>query len=259
VVENASGDRALETIADLPVTTIEAGRNGGFSYGCNLGVAAGSAPYVLLLNPDAQLGTADLQALVAVLDRDPGVAIVGPKLYETSDAVAPSQRRFPTAATTWGQALLLHRVWPALDELIHDPAAYAAPAEPDWISGACMLVRRSALEAIGGMDEGFFLYCEDTDVCRRLRDAGHRVAYEPAAVARHVGGASGDRGALRPVLATSRVRYARKHGGRIAAAVERAGIAVGEALHAMLTLPRRERSRGHLAALRAVAGREAGA
>jgi N-acetylglucosaminyl-diphospho-decaprenol L-rhamnosyltransferase len=251
VVDNASPDDALDTIADLrAVQVVRSGRNGGFSWGCNHGVAAGDAPYVLFLNPDAQIDAAALDALRAVLDADPRAAIAGPRILEDDGSPAPSVRRFPRLRTAVGQALFLHRLVPAWDELIHDPAAYAVAREVDWVSGACMLLRRDVLAALGGMDERFFLYCEDTDVCARAWAAGHTVRYTPAATARHVGGVSGDRSGLRPVLTASRIAYARKHSSRPMAALEAAVIVLGEGLHALAKLHRPDARRGHVAALR---------
>ncbi|HMJ33993.1 MAG TPA: glycosyltransferase family 2 protein [Baekduia sp.] len=252
VVDNASPDDATDTVADLEATVVHSGRNGGFSFGCNIGAAAGDAPYVLLLNPDARLAPEDLQRLIGALEADPSAAVAGPVIVEDDGSPAPSQRRFPTLPSTLAQALFVHRLLPRLDELIHDPAAYATPGTPDWVSGACLLIRRSVLTELGGMDERFFLYCEDTDICRRVWDAGHRVRFEPAARARHVGGASGDRSGLRPVLAASRVAYARKRRGRLAAALEALAVGLGEAVHALAKLHRPAQRRGHLAALRAV-------
>jgi N-acetylglucosaminyl-diphospho-decaprenol L-rhamnosyltransferase len=252
VVDNASPDDALDTIADLDVTTVRAGRNGGFSFGCNLGVAAGDAPYVLLLNPDARLEDGALDALRAVLDADPAAGIAAPLIREDDGRPAPTLRRFPRLRSSLAQALFLHRLVPSWDELIHDPAAYAQPHTADWVSGACMLIRRDALAAAGGMDERFFLYCEDTDVCRALWDEGFTVTFTPAAVARHVGGVSGDRSGLRAVLAASRVAYARKHHSAPAATLEAGVIGLGEGLHALAKLRRPAARRGHLAALRAV-------
>jgi len=253
VVDNASPDDAIATVGDLPaLRTVLAGRNGGFSSGCNLGTAAGTAPYVLLLNPDAILQPDALGELVAMLERDDRIGLVAPKLLEPDGTVALSQRRFPRLRSSFAQALFLHRLVPRLDEIVREPSAYTASGAPEWVSGACMLIRRSALEEIGGMDEDFFLYCEDTDVCLRLREAGYGIRFEPSVCAKHIGGVSGPRDRLRPILACSRVTYARKHFRRPAAHVEAFAVALGEAVHAAVKLRRPEQVRGHLAALRAV-------
>ena len=256
VVDNASPDDALETIADLPVTAIRAGRNGGFSFGCNLGAAAGTSEYVLFLNPDAILSPADLAALVAVLDGDRATGLVAPRILGGEGELLLSRRHLPRLRTSFAQALFLHRLlpWAAwTDELVREPEAYDRPGEADWVSGACMLVRRSAFEAIGGFDEGFFLYCEDTDICVRLRAAGHAVRYEPAAVARHIEGSSAPRSELVAIHARSRLRYARLHYGRGGAWLEAAAVCLWALTHAVVAAPRRPATaRGHLAALRAV-------
>lgn len=257
VVDNDSADDGAATIADLPARVIHSGRNGGFAFGCNLGIAAGSAPYVLLVNPDARLTAGAADALAGVLDRDPAAALAGPQILDDDGELHLSQRRFPRLRSTWAEALLLHRLLPGrtwTHEVIHSRAAYDTPGAPDWVSGACMLVRRSALETIGGLDEAFFLYCEDTDLCRRLRDRGWGVAYEPAARVRHIGGQSAPPQSTRPILVCSRVIYARKHAGRLHAALERLGVAVSEAVHAVTTIRRPARARSHVAALRAIVG-----
>jgi N-acetylglucosaminyl-diphospho-decaprenol L-rhamnosyltransferase len=255
VVDNASPDDTEAAIAGVDAALVRAESNGGFAAGCNLGAAGGSADYVLLLNPDARVAEADLMKLVAVLDARPDAALAAPRILEDDGSLAYSLRRFPRRRSTFAQALFLHRLWPRAawtDESVRDPAVYAAPGSPEWVSGACMLVRRSALEAIGGFDEGFFLYCEDTDLCRRLSDAGWGVCFEPAAVARHEGGVSAPRTSLQAVLAASRVRYARKHSSRGSAALETVVIALHELTHTLVNLPRASKARGHARALRAV-------
>lgn len=254
VVDNASPDDSVATIADLDLHLIESPRNGGFSYGCNLGAARGEAPFLLFLNPDARMDATALERLLDVLRAHPEAGLVGPRLLEPGDELAYSRRRFPSNGSTFAQAVFLHRVWPQADwtdELIRDPAAYERAGESEWVSGACMLVRREAFEAIGGFDERFFLYCEDTDLCRRLWDAGHSVRYEPSAVVRHVGGASSEVGATQAILARSRVLYARKHDGAFGARVHAVGVALGEATHAATALSRPASRRGHMAAARA--------
>jgi GT2 family glycosyltransferase len=237
VVDNASPDDGLSTVEDLPLTTRPAGSNRGFAAGCNLGWRQGSAPAVLFLNPDARILADDVRRLAAVL-RDPGVGIAAPRILGDDGALQFSLRRFPTLRSTYAQALFLHRVSPGSswgDEVMRDPDAYASARAVDWASGACLLVRRALLETLDGLDEGFFMYCEDTDLCKRAADAGSVVAYEPLATATHLGGRSAPRASLLPVLAESRCRYAWKHQSRGAAFLTRAGVALGAVTHLLIS------------------------
>jgi GT2 family glycosyltransferase len=255
VVDNACPTDSTSTVADLPVEIARAGRNGGFAAGCNVGIAAGEAPYVLLLNPDARLARADLDALVAVLDADPRVGLAAPRILDSDGSLEYSLRRFPRRRSTYAQALFLHRVWPKAawtDELVRDPAVYDRVGSPEWVSGACMLIRRSALAAVGGMDESYFLYCEDIDVCARLRESGWDVRYEPAATVLHEGGVSHPREELIALQAVNRVKYARKHATSVSVAFEAAGVALGHLTHAVVSITRPKLLRGHLRALAAV-------
>jgi hypothetical protein len=253
VVDNASQDASLEAVRDLDVTAIQLPVNGGFAHGVNAGWRAGSAPYVLLLNPDARIDGASLEALVAEAEEAPGVGAVAPRIVHTDGSLDYSQRRFPRLRSTYAQALFLHRILPSApwtDELVRDEAAYAERNNPDWVSGACVLVLRSALEELSGLDEGFFMYCEDTDLCKRLRALGYELVFAPAAVVVHEGGASTPRAQLLPVLAASRLRYASKHDGRAQALLERGGIALGALTHAALGRGGGPARAGHLRALR---------
>jgi GT2 family glycosyltransferase len=114
------------------------------------------------------------------------------------------------------------------------------------------------LQSIGGFDETFFMYCEDTDLCRRIRLAGHEVSYEPAATITHVGGASAPRPALLPVLASSKVRYARKHSTAIAAGLIRVGLTAGALTHVLLGRGGEATRTGHARSLRLLLSRRAG-
>jgi N-acetylglucosaminyl-diphospho-decaprenol L-rhamnosyltransferase len=253
VVDNNSPDRSLESIADLPVTQIQLDENGGFARGTNAGWRAGSAPYVLILNPDTELTDGALDLLVARIEGDSSLGAVAPRIVSRNGETAHSLRRFPSLRSTYSQAFFLHRLFPTaswVDEVIRDPQVYAAPYRPDWFSGACILVRRRALESIGGLDERFFLYCEDIDLCHRLRDEGFELLYDPAATCVHQGGASADRSALLRILAESRVLYAYKYYSRPAAVLARLGVAIGATTHAVVSRSRR-RCRGHLNALAA--------
>lgn len=253
VVDNASTDGSLETLAGLPVRAIDAQRNAGFGFGCNLGMAAGDAPFVLFLNPDARISPHDLGVLVNALEAEPDVAIVGPRLQDDDGRLVHSQRRYQRLGSTWAEAFFLHRIlrrarW--ANEIVRQDAAYAQEGYPEWLSGACMLGRRDALEALGGFDDGFFLYCEDMDLCARARAAGHRVRYEPSATVHHEGGHSAPRTSLYAILARSRMRFARKHHGPAGATLQRLGLATGALTHVVAAVGRPVRARGYAAAFR---------
>jgi GT2 family glycosyltransferase len=259
VVDNACPERSTDVVADLPVEVVHAPRNGGFAYGCNVGMAAGRSELVLLLNPDARIAPDSLAALTGALRDDPRLAVAGPRTLAADGALVWSRRRFPRLRSTYAQALFLQRLAPHAawtDEVVRDREAYDQDGSPDWLSGACLLLRRSAVEAVGGLDEGFFLYSEETDLLRRLRDAGWDVRFVAGAVATHIGGASAPREVTKRIWAQSRVRYARKHHGPVVAALEAVGVALGALSHAAVWSFRPRVARGHatagLAALRAL-------
>lgn len=257
VVDNASPDDSAAAVADLPVRTIRARRNGGFAYGCNVGISFGMAEFVLLLNPDARIEPASLRTLVNALGADPRLAGVGPRTVGDGGRLQLTQRRFPRLRSTYSQALGLHHLAPAASwagEVIRSPTAYTRPATPEWISGGCVLLRRTALEDVEGLDEGFFLYSEETDLFRRLRRRGWRVGFEPQATAYHKCNGSAPRDASAPILARSRVRYARKHHGALISLLEALGVAIDALLRAAAWAHRPARRRGHLAAARAALG-----
>jgi N-acetylglucosaminyl-diphospho-decaprenol L-rhamnosyltransferase len=255
VVDNASPDDSVGAVADLPARIISAPRNGGFAYGCNLGIAAGSAEFVLLLNPDAEIDATSLAVLMDTLRADPTLAGVGPRTVDDeSGALLFTQRRFPRLRSTYAQALFIHRAAPLAswsDDAIRDTGAYERPGSPEWLSGCCLLLRREALVSVDGLDEGFFLYAEETDLFRRLAAKGWRAGFEPRATASHIGQGSAPADSTEPIRATSRVRYARKHHGPLVAALEALGLALGATSHAAMWIHRPARARGHLVAARA--------
>jgi N-acetylglucosaminyl-diphospho-decaprenol L-rhamnosyltransferase len=236
VVDNASADGSVMVAQAAGAATVACTVNRGFAAGCNRGASAGDAPVVLFLNPDAQVTAAGVRRLAAVLAGDPRIGAVGPRIVDEEGRLCLSQRRFPRLRATFAQALFVHRLVPRarwVQETVTDESDYDAPQEPDWLSGACLAVRRSDLDHLGGWDEGFFLFREDVDICRRLRDAGLVVRYEPAVTAVHQGGASAAAKTVLPVLADSRVRYARKHHGHAVARLERLGVALHALTHAV--------------------------
>jgi N-acetylglucosaminyl-diphospho-decaprenol L-rhamnosyltransferase len=254
VVDNASADGTLETVADLPVHSIQTGANLGFARGCNIGWAGGSSPYVLFLNPDAQLARSSLDALVATLESTPRAGVAAPRIVSETGELQWSLRRFPRLRSTYAQALFLHLVarhaaW--ADEVIRDRDWYERAGVQEWASGACLLVRRSLLEQLGGFDERFFIYCEDIDLCYRTRSAGYEVHYVPDAVAVHAGGASAPREAMTATLTRSRITWARSHRSRLGAAAEQLGIGLEAATRLAVGHGGRLGRRGHAQSLRA--------
>jgi hypothetical protein len=249
VVDNASQDGSLDTIADLPVERIALHENRGFSVGCNAGWRAGRAPYVLFLNPDARIDETSLRALVDVLEGERRVGLVGPRIVAADGALDASQRRFHRVRTTFASALFLHRIlrgaaW--VEDIVRDPAAYRSGGACDWVSGACMLVRRDVLEAIGGFDERFFLYCEDEDLCKRIWNEGHEVRFEPLATCVHAGGASAPRPSLFSVSSRSWLLYAQKHSSSTTFALEWAGLLLYGLTHAAFSRDGARSRIGHL-------------
>src|SRR3954452_18546374 len=138
VVDNAPPVESLSVLDGLGVTAISRPRNGGFSYGCNAGVRAGSGPYVLLLNPDASVEPEALRRLAAVLEGDATVGAVAPRILEEDGSLDLSLRRFPRLVSTFAQALFLHRVFPRAawaDEVVRNERAYERAGSADWVSG----------------------------------------------------------------------------------------------------------------------------
>lgn len=258
LVDNASADGTVEAVrAAFPSVAVVANRdNRGFGSATNqaLGVLGSDAPWVLLLNPDTEVDPDAVATMVGVLAGDPGVAVVGPRLRYGDGTVQPSRYRFPTPWTLVCESTPLGWHWPdnPVARRYHmadvpDDAAH----DVDWLNGAALLCRAEALRAVGGFDEGYFLYAEETDLCRRLRDAGWRVRYEPAAEVIHLEGRSSDQvPAARHVhFQRSRLRYCATHHGRTAAALVRLGVRA--AFAAELLLEALKWTIGHKRALRA--------
>jgi N-acetylglucosaminyl-diphospho-decaprenol L-rhamnosyltransferase len=252
VVDNASPDHSADVVADLPLTLIRLRTNRGFAHGCNVGLNAGAARYVLFLNPDAEITVESILVLANVLEANERIGAVAPRIVEADGALDFSQRRFPRVRSTLSQAFFLHRVFPRAswtDEVVRNVELYEEPHPVDWVSGACVLVRRAIAEQLNGFDEGFFMYCEDKDLCRRIWTAGYEVRFEPSATAVHIGGVSAPRSKLLPVMAASRIRYARKHFPKARALLERLAVMLLALTHMIVSRGGRSRRAGHTAAL----------
>lgn len=219
VVDNHSLDGSAEAVAGREgVTFIDTGANLGFGTAANRGVAACREEYVLVANPDLVMAPGAVAALVAALDAEGSIGVVGPRIHTPDGRLYPSARQFPDLVTAMGHgALGLLRPDNRFSRRYH--LAEASTADPrrdrtyvDWVSGTCMLVRRRAFEAVGGFDEAYFMYVEDVDLCWRLHAHGWRVAYEPAAEVTHEIGVSSRRVPYRMILEHHRSlwRFARR-------------------------------------------------
>lgn len=193
VVDNASSDGSADAVEAIApwVRLVRNRENVGFGRGVNQGVAATKAPLVLLINPDCTIAPGATAILAAVLRDHPECAIAGPKILDPDGGVQGSARGDPDMLTgLFGRTAALRRALPGSAPAKRNVVSAEADAVVDWLSGACMLARRSALQQVGGFDERYFLYWEDADICRRLRRLGLTIRYAPAAVATHQVGRS---------------------------------------------------------------------
>ncbi len=220
LVDGDSGDATPDLVPALfPwVRFLPAGANVGFTKGNNLGAAASRGEILFFLNPDTLVRAAALHALREALLAHPRTGLVGPALYAADGRRQESRRHFPTPVTGFLESTWLGRAWPdnpwARRYHCRDwPAVFQQRV--DWLEGAALMMRRAAFTDIEGFDEGFFMYSEELDLCRRLQISGWTALYCPQAGIRHYGGRSS---AQVPALThihfnTSKVRYYRKFFG----------------------------------------------
>jgi N-acetylglucosaminyl-diphospho-decaprenol L-rhamnosyltransferase len=228
VVDSGSGDDTVSILrsrfAALNVQASE--QNVGFGRGSNLGAAAASGDFLAFVNPDVLLPPGVLASLQQYLEGRPRVAIAGPAIVDGAGRPSIATQRFPSLP------LELKRQWAGLLAPLgwsdRGDRAPCARGPVDWVSGACLVIRREVFEQLGGFDPTFFLYYEETDLCRRVIAAGHEVHHLPDLSVVHDQGAcakaaDGQRhhGRLEGPFRASRRHYFRKHHGRaVATAVE---------------------------------------
>jgi GT2 family glycosyltransferase len=242
VVDNGSGDGIAERLAaEVPgARVVTEPRNRGYGAACNRGASETAGAYLLFLNSDAFVQPGAIETLLSTLERDPAAAVVGPRLINPDGTLQAAIGRLPTpwrifsessglAALMGGRGFLRGHTKTRED--------HARPQVVETLMGAALLVRRSSFEKVGGFDESFFFYAEETDLIARLRRVGFRILYEPSATVVHVGGTSGG-DVLFGQLHASLRRYVRKHHGAVAAAFAGAVLWMGAAaryLFALLT------------------------
>ena len=221
VADNARNDvfvARLSRAASAGYLALE--QNRGYGAGMNAGIASlpEGIKWVLVSNPDVVLEVGAIDALVRAGSEDDRIGSVGPAIL-TDGMIYPSARAVPSLRTGIGHALFAN-IWPGnrwTRAYRRDSSGEAVRRDAGWLSGACVLVRKSAFDAIGGFDDGFFMYFEDVDLGYRLGKAGYRNVYEPAAVVTHTGAHSTTTESARMITAhhESALRFlSRKYSGR---------------------------------------------
>lgn len=190
VVDNASGDGTPEMVAhEFPQVRLIASKvNTGFGAGNNTGIRAATGRYVMIMNPDIAVLDDALDRLVVFMDQNSDVGFVGPRLSNPDGSTQNSCYRFPTPLipvyrrTPFGR---LMRGQTALADYLMTDWDHTKTRDVDWLLGACIMMRRETIEKVGLFDDRFFLYFEDTDLCRRAWEANYRVVYHPEANITH--------------------------------------------------------------------------
>jgi GT2 family glycosyltransferase len=195
------------------VTAIAVGANVGFARANNLGIRATQSDFVLLLNPDTSAPASALRALFEALARRPDAAAAGPRLI---DGDGRPELSFGWTISPTGelfQKLLLALYRRRVESVVRRVERWTREAgEREWVSGACMLVRRTDLDAVGLLDERFFMYTEDVDLCVSLRNRGRKILFVPDAEIRHLRGRSaGTNPDTQRLRRHSQLAYYRKH------------------------------------------------
>ncbi len=194
LVDNASHDGSARLAASkhTEIHLVENPDNRGFSAAVNQGVRWSRAPFVFLLNPDAEVSAGTIGGLAKLARERPRIGAIGPMIRNPDGTVYLSGRKFPTVGEAVGHAFIgpfrpdnrFSRAYALADW------DRSTEREVDWVSMSCMLLRRTALDDVGLLDERFFLYGEELDLCTRLRDAGWKVLFTPEVEVAHEGGVS---------------------------------------------------------------------
>lgn len=235
VVDNAShdGSQAMVTAEFPAVTLLALDRNLGFAAANNVALRRAASPRILLLNPDATLAADALARLMATLDARPGAAVAGPRILNPDGSLQSCGYGFPTLLSEIRQSKRVNRLVSLVagPGRVPDAAAPDTVREVDWCDGACMLLRRDALDGVGLLDEQYFLYTEELDWCLNARRAGWSIVVDPHAVVWHHRGQSststGTSSRATALLVETRLRYYRKNHSLVTAMAAAAVVSAG--------------------------------
>ncbi len=238
VVDNASTDGTAEYVAEIApwVLLIRSDVNLGFGRGCNKGFEHVSTEYVLILNPDASLGVRALEALVSFMDKHPSAGIASPAIQEGDNAVLQAAGLMTTPMTVVRGSIGSSQPFKKRRAIVPG----GDPFRTSWVCGAIMLIRTKLFRSLGGFDPRFFLYFEETDLCRRAAECGSEIWAVGSAVAKHIGGASAKAvggelhsSCLSEHYYRSRFYYLVKHFGWLRALITEATVILAEKLRLM--------------------------
>lgn len=187
------------------VTICHDGRNLGFAAAANKALVESDAPFVTLLNPDTVVQNDFFKTALSYMENHRDVGITGPAILNPDGSIQGSARSFPNPLTgLFGRGSLLTKLYPknriSRANILTDRCDGKSPIEVDWVSGACMVVRRKAIDQVGPLDERFFLYWEDADWCMRMHQNGWKVTYFPVPRVVHYVGASSSQRVFRSIL-----------------------------------------------------------
>lgn len=218
LIDNGSNDDSLELIRNKTpeVICIETGENLGFARANNLGINNARGRFILLLNSDTKILDNSLDRLLDYLVANPQMGVIAPRQLDATGKLQLSWGHFPTLITEVYRKLLHYRL--SINDLkIRDylEEKFAGSTEVDWVSGSCLMGRREAIEGSGLLDGTFFMYFEDIDFCRRIKDAGWQIHYNSDITIIHYGGVSAKKNLLRVLVEyrRSQIYFTRKYYG----------------------------------------------
>lgn len=213
IEDNASEDGVDRVKAEFPQVVLSKNSyNMGFAKAINNALKQSTSPYIVILNPDTYVMDGFFDSILDYIEENPDVGIVGPKILDHDGSVQGSARTFPTPLTgLFGRSSLFTKYFPknpfTRENILTTRSDGRTPMEVDWVSGACLVARRRAVESVGLMDEHFFMYWEDADWCNRMWEKGWKVIYFPQASVVHYVGVSSDKALSRSILEFHKSSY----------------------------------------------------
>ncbi|CDM61594.1 MULTISPECIES: glycosyltransferase family 2 protein [Rhizobium] len=257
VVDNDSKDGSAEIAQDHPLrpTVIRTGRNAGYAAAINIASRrANAGAHLLILNPDLRLYPGAVKPLIEQVATSK-VGVVVPLNYKEDGSIDPTLRREPSIITAWADSILGGNLAArlGLGEIVGELGQYDRRRSVQWATGSALLVTSEVRKIVGAWDESFFLYSEEVDYQRRIREAGYDIVYEPRSKVMHAGGGSGTGPRLFALLTANRIRYYRRHHGALRTSLFKLGVAIGHAARSWRGASHRAALVGALAPLRSAA------